>query len=64
MPSAAAFFLDFDGLSVPSARRTELNLVSFTEKLDLCERLKVEASELVDWSVWRSQHRMGRRGNE
>lgn len=55
--AAAAFFLDFDGLIVPSARSTELNLVIFTEKLDVGERLKVEASEPVDWSAWRSQHR-------
>ncbi len=56
--AAAAFFLDFDGLIVPSARSTELNLVIFTEKLDVGERLKVEASEPVDWAAWRSQHRM------
>jgi hypothetical protein len=55
--AAAAFFLDFDGLIVPSARSTELNLVVFTEKLDAGERLKVEASEQVDWSAWRSEHR-------
>lgn len=45
--AAAAFFLDFDGLIVPSARSTELNLVIFTEKLDISERLNVQASELV-----------------
>jgi RES domain-containing protein len=55
--AAAAFFLDFDGLIVPSARSTELNLVIFTEKLDVGERLKVEASEPVNWAAWRSQHR-------
>jgi RES domain-containing protein len=55
--AAAAVFLDFDGLIVPSARSTELNLVIFTETLDVGERLKVEASEPVDWSAWRSQHR-------
>ncbi len=53
--AAAAFFLDFDGLIVPSARSTELNLVIFTEKLDAAERLKVEASEPVDWAAWRAQ---------
>jgi RES domain-containing protein len=61
--AAAAFFLDFDGLVVPSARSTELNLVIFTEKLSLGGRLTVEASEPVDWSAWRSQHRMRPRGN-
>jgi RES domain-containing protein len=55
--AAAAFFLDFDGLIVPSARSTELNLVIFTEKLDVSERLKVDASEPVDWSAWRALHR-------
>ncbi len=62
--AAAAFFLDFDGLIVPSARSTELNLVIFTEKLDIGEGLKVETSEPVDWSAWRSQNRTRPRGNE
>lgn len=56
--AAAAFFLDFDGLIVPSARCAELNLVIFMEKLDVGERMKVETSEPVDWSAWRSQNRM------
>ncbi len=55
--AAAAFFLDFDGLIVTSARSAELNLVLFTEKLDVSEGLKIEASEPVDWSAWRQQHR-------
>jgi RES domain-containing protein len=55
--AAAAFFLDFDGLIVPSARSAELNLVIFTEKLDMGEPLKVEASEPVDWAAWRSGDR-------
>jgi hypothetical protein len=55
--AAAAFFLDFDGLIVPSARSIEPNLVVFTERLDVGERLKVETSEPVDWPAWRSQHR-------
>ena len=50
---AAAHFLDFDGLIVPSARCAELDLVIFTEKLDVGERLTVEASDVVDWSAWR-----------
>jgi RES domain-containing protein len=62
--AAAAFLLDFDGLIAPSARSTDLNLVIFTEKLDLGEPLKVEASEPVDWSTWRSQHRLRSRRNE
>ena len=55
--AAAASFLDFDGLIVPSARCTALNLVIFTEKLDSGDRLKIEASEPVDWPAWRSQQR-------
>ena len=55
--AAAAFFLDFDGLIVPSARCAELNLVIFMDKLDVGEQLKVEASEPIDWSAWRSQNR-------
>jgi RES domain-containing protein len=53
--AAAAFFLDFDGLIVPSARSTELNLVIFMEKLDASERLQVAASDPVDWAAWRAQ---------
>ena len=60
--AAAACFLDFDGLIVPSARSTELNLVIFTEKLEIGEQLEVQASEPVDWSEWRSQHRARSRG--
>jgi len=55
--AAAAFFLDFDGLIVPSARGAALNLVIFTEKLGAGERLKVEGSEPVDWTAWRSRDR-------
>jgi RES domain-containing protein len=53
--AAAAFFLDFDGLIVPSARSPALNLVIFTEKPNAREQLKLEAPELVDWSTWRSR---------
>lgn len=55
--AAAAFFLDFDGLIVPSARSRELNLVVFTEKLNVDERLKVEASGPVDWTPWRKNRK-------
>ena len=55
--AAAAFFLDFDGLIVPSAASAEFNLVIFLEMIDASERLKVEASQPVDWKAWRSQHR-------
>lgn len=55
--AAAAFFLDFDGLVVPSARTRDLNLVIFTEKLDVGEALKLQTSEPVDWAAWRSHRR-------
>ncbi len=62
--AAAAFFLDFDGLIVPGARSRDLNLVTFTEKLDGGARLEVAASEPVDWSAWRARQRTGARGPE
>lgn len=55
--AAAAFFLDFDGLIVPSARSAELNLVVFTEKPDIAEALTVESSAPVDWAGWRARQR-------
>lgn len=55
--AAAAFFLDFDGLIVPSARSAALNLVIFIEKLDGSVSLKVESSEAVNWSAWRAEAR-------
>jgi RES domain-containing protein len=58
--AAAAFFLDFDGLIVPSARSPELNLVIFMEKL--VEPPKVESSEPVDWPAWRAQQRKRKSG--
>jgi hypothetical protein len=49
--AAAAFFLDFDGLIVPSARSMALNLVIFTEKLEFGDPLRVFGSEHVDWAA-------------
>ena len=54
--AAAAFFLDFDGLIVPSARSTAHNLVIFTEKLEVGDRLRVADSAAVDWRAWQAQH--------
>jgi RES domain-containing protein len=53
--AAAAFFLDYDGLIVPSARSTALNLVVFTEKLGPGELMTVEDSAPVDWFAWRAR---------
>lgn len=55
--AAAAFFLDFDGLIVPSARGPALNLVIFTEKFDMSDGLAVQFSEPVDWPAWRLLNR-------
>lgn len=52
--AAAAHFLEFDGLIVPSARSPALNLVLFTDRLDPAARLEVLASEPVDWAAWRA----------
>ena len=51
--AAAAHFLDFDGLIVPSARAPELNLVLFTERLNAEAALSVEDTQPVDWEAWR-----------
>jgi RES domain-containing protein len=48
----AAFFLGFDALVVPSARRETLNLVIFADRLEAADA-DVEQSELVDWKAWR-----------
>lgn len=50
--AAAAHFLEFDGLIVPSARSTAQNLVLFKERV---KTLKLVASEGVDWAKWRKQ---------
>jgi RES domain-containing protein len=48
----AAFFLGFDGLIVPSARSTGLNLVLFSDRIEPND-IEVEHSELIDWKAWR-----------
>ncbi|MGC8476415.1 MAG: RES domain-containing protein [Acetobacteraceae bacterium] len=56
--AAAAYFLGFDGLIVPSARGPALTLVIFTEKPGPGAVLEVAAPEPVDGSAWRSgRHR-------
>jgi hypothetical protein len=51
--AAAAHFLDFDGLMVPSARFPCLNLVLFLERLAPDGGIKVRETDSVDWSAWR-----------
>jgi hypothetical protein len=52
--AAAAYFLEFDGLIVPSARFECANLVIFTERVPL---LTLVESLPVDWEEWRRRQR-------
>lgn len=49
--AAAAHFLEFDGLVVPSARAPCANLVAFMDRVSL----SLTHSEAVDWQAWRSR---------
>lgn len=51
--AAAAHFLEFDGLVVPSARAACANLVAFTDRVSL----RLSHSEAVDWQAWRTRRR-------
>ena len=50
--AAAAYFLEFDSLMVPSAHFHSPNLVVFTER---ATRLVLAKSETVDWESWRQR---------
>jgi len=50
--AAAAYFLEFDSLLVPSARFHCANLVIFTER---ATGLVLKNSHAVDWDAWRRQ---------
>jgi RES domain-containing protein len=50
--AAAAHFLEFDGLLVPSARHPSTNLVIFMDR-DAATSLHVRHTDPVDWSAWR-----------
>jgi hypothetical protein len=52
--AAAAHFLEFDGMLVPSARAPRQNLVIFMDRLTAGARLEIQSSEAVDWATWRS----------
>jgi hypothetical protein len=54
--AAAAHFLEFDGLLVPSARHNSANLVLFMDR-GVAGSVEVKSTESVDWPTWR-----GRRG--
>lgn len=51
--AAAAHFLDFDGLLVPSARYECANLVLFADRA----QLQLISGETVNWADWRRKQR-------
>jgi hypothetical protein len=51
--AAAACFLGFDGIIVPSARSPALHLVIFLEQILAEEALVVRETQPVDWAAWR-----------
>jgi RES domain len=55
--AAAAHFLEFDGLLVPSARFECSNLVLFTDRVSRTGHLHLVSSEDVDWQEWRKKNR-------
>jgi RES domain len=55
--TAAAHFLTFDGLMVPSARAPCCNLVLFLDRVAETGRMEVRESSPVDWTAWRKTHR-------
>ncbi len=54
--SDAARFMGFDGLIVPNARWDCLNLVIFTDAVDLDE-IEIEERSAIDWNLWRDNLR-------
>jgi hypothetical protein len=57
--AAAAHFLEFDGLLVPSARAPCINLVVFLDRVMAGGQLDVRRTEPVDWAAWRKGRRRG-----
>jgi hypothetical protein len=55
--AAAAHFLEFDGMLVPSARFACSNLVLFTDRVSHTGHLQFVSSEDVDWLDWRKKNR-------
>ena len=55
--AAAAHFLEFDGLLVPSARFACSNLVLFTDRVSKAGNLQLVSSETADWVDWRKKNR-------
>lgn len=57
--AAAAHFLEFDGMLVPSARFSCNNLALFTDRVLPGRQVQLVSSEDVDWVKWR--RKKGRR---
>jgi hypothetical protein len=55
--AAAARFMEFDGMLVPSARYECANLVLFTDRAPMTAQLQAISSEKVNWAQWRSRTR-------
>jgi hypothetical protein len=55
--AAAAYFLEFDGILVPSARFSCSNLVLFTDRVTDTGHIQLVSSEDVDWTEWRKRKR-------
>jgi RES domain len=55
--AAAAHFLEFDGMLVPSARFACANLVLFADRVAHTGHLQLVSSEDVDWLDWRKKNR-------
>ena len=53
---AAAYFLEFDGLIIPSARWPCLNLILFLDRLNLDLALRIEETHDINWPAWRERH--------
>lgn len=51
--AAAAHFLEFDGIIVPSARSPALHLVLFLGRMLAEDALLVQETQRVDWESWR-----------
>ena len=54
---AAANFLEFDSLLVPSARWPSQNLVLFLDRLNPGEALAIEGASDINWPAWRERAR-------
>lgn len=57
--AAAAHFLEFDGILVPSARFSCSNLVLFTDRVSHTGHLQLVSSEAVDWADWQRKNCRG-----